>query len=63
MSDQCELHIARAYGALDGRVVRIEVRQGREHVVQVEIGLEAFARALTGEMVIGTLVKGGSDGK
>jgi len=45
---KCELHITRLHGADEGKIVRIEARDGAKLLSRVEIGLEDFAAAVMG---------------
>jgi len=49
---KCELYISRMHGASEGRIVRIEARDGRALIGRIEVSLEGFAEALMGTAAV-----------
>jgi hypothetical protein len=45
---KCELYITRVHGADDGKVVRIEARDGAKLLSRIELDVEGFALAIMG---------------
>lgn len=56
----CELHIGRAHGAQDGKVVRIRaIGPDRVRLAYIEVELEDFARSVMGgELVQAKWIEG-----
>jgi len=46
---KCQLYITRLHGADDGKIVRIEARDGPKLLSRIEIDVEGFALAVMGQ--------------